>query len=230
MNRTLISVAILLLASRGLALAEEKSEKPGQTFEKAVVYFEGNATDKDAEVLFEVIGSGVGLATLKVVAPGGRTVIDYKAPDSKLGLQHITLESPEPKNDGTIQADFPEGEYTFTGSTVTGVKLLGKAMLSHKLPDAASVVNPRADAQGVPVKGLQIKWKPVKNLAGYLVVIEQEESNLSVTAKLPGGATTFSVPDGFLRPGTEYKLAVGTVSKEGNTSLVETSFTTAGKK
>ena len=223
MDRALCSAIMLLLVFPGFAHAEEK-------FAKAVVHFEQNATDKDAEVLFEAIGGAVGLATLKVVAPGGRTVIDFKAPDSKLGLQHITLESPEPKNDGSIQADFPEGEYTFTGSTVTGVKLLSKVKMSHKLPEPATILSPRADANGVPVKGQQIKWTAVKNLAACVVVIEQEESDLSVTAKLPGSATTFAVPDGFLRPGTEYKLAVGTVSLEGNTSLVETSFTTGGKK
>jgi len=38
------------------------------------------------------------------------------------------------------------------------------------------------------------------------------------------------VPDGFLLPGTEYQLAIGTVSAEGNVSFVETTFTTAGKK
>ena len=223
MDRTLCFVTMLLLVIPGFAHAEEK-------FSKAVAHFEQNATDKDAEVLFEAVGSGAGLAALKVVGPGGQTVVDFKAPDSKLGMQHITIESPEPKNDGSVQADFPEGEYTFTGSTVTGVKLLSKVKLSHKLPEPASILTPRADAIGVPVKGQQIKWTAAKNLAACVVVIEQEESDLSVTAKLPGSATTFSVPDGFLRPGTEYKLAVGTVSREGNTSLVETSFTTAGKK
>jgi hypothetical protein len=34
----------------------------------------------------------------------------------------------------------------------------------------------------------------------------------------------------LLVPGTEYKLEIGTVSREGNRSFVETSFTTAGKK
>jgi hypothetical protein len=222
MNRMLCSITLSLLVSAGPALAEEK-------FEKAVVHFEQNATDKDAEVMFEAIGGRAGLATLQVAAPGGRTVIDYKAPDSKLGLQHITLESPEPKNDGSIQADFPEGEYTFTGTTVNGAKLSSKAVLSHKLPEAASVVSPRADAKGVPANGLRIKWNSIKNLAACFVVIEQEKSDLNITAKLPGNATAFAVPDGFLLPGTEYKLAIGTVSREGNTSLVETSFTTAGK-
>lgn len=223
MSQTFVSGVILLLVSHGVAHAEEK-------FENVAVQFEQNATDKDAEVVFEATSGGAGLSALKVIAPGGRTVVDFKAPDTKLGLRHINLESPEPKNDGSIQADFPEGEYTFTGSTVTGVKLLSKVKLSHKLPEPASILSPRADANGVPVKGQQIKWTAVKNLAACVVVIEQEESDLSVTAKLPGSATTFAVPDGFLRPGTEYKLAVGTVSREGNISLVETSFTTRGKK
>lgn len=222
MKRTFCSAVVLLLVGPSLALADE-------AFEKAVVYFEQNATDKDAEVMFEAIGKGAGLAALKVVAPGGRTVIDFKAPETKFGLQHITLESPEPKNDGSIQADFPEGEYTFTGSTVSGVKLLSKAMLSHKLPGVATVVSPRADAKGVSVRGQLIKWTAPKNLESCVVAIEQEETAHSITAKLPGNATSFTVPDGFLRPGTEYKLAVGTVSRDGNTSLVETNFTTGAK-
>lgn len=223
MPRTLVYAGILLLVSYGLAHAEEK-------FEKIAVHFEQNATDNDAEVIFEAASGGAGLATLRVVAPGGRTVVDFKAPDSKLGLLHINLESPEPKNDGTVQADFPEGEYTFTGSTVTGAKLHGKARLSHKLPDTAAFVRPRPDEKGVPVKGLQIKWNTVKNPAACVVVIEQEGTEFEIAAKLPAAATTFVVPDGFLLPDTEYKLAIGTVSRDGNTSVVEISFTTEGKK
>jgi hypothetical protein len=34
------------------------------------------------------------------------------------------------------------------------------------------------------------------------------------------------VPNGFLLPGMEYQMAIGTVSGEGNISFVETSFTT----
>lgn len=223
MPRTLVYAGILLLASYGLAHAEEK-------FEKIAVIFEQNATDKDAEVVFDATSGGAGLATLKVVAPGGRTVVDFKAPDSKLGLRHIRLESPEPKNDGSVQADFPEGEYTFTGSTVTGAKLHGKASMSHTLPDTAAFVRPRPDEKGVPVKGLQIEWNAVKNLAAYAVVIEQEGTEFEIAAKLAADATTFVVPDGFLLPDTEYKLAVGTVSRDGNTSVVEISITTEGKK
>ena len=60
-------------------------------------------------------------------------------------------------------------------------------------------------------------------------VIEQEASGRKIRVTLPASATSFSVPDGFLRPHTEYKMAIGTVAKDGNSSFIETSFTTARK-
>jgi hypothetical protein len=47
---------------------------------------------------------------------------------------------------------------------------------------------------------------------------------------MPANVTKLSIPDGLLLPGTQYKLAIGTVSEDGNSSFVETDFTTAGNK
>ncbi len=219
----LFAAVTLLLVSGGWVLADEK-------FERASICFEQNATDDDAEVVIEANGGDVGLATINVVSPDGRTIINFKASNSKLGIRHFAFESPEPKNDGSVQADFPEGEYTFTGTTVTGVKLHGKAALSHKLPEVATVIQPAADAEDVPIKGLEITWRPGKNPVAYIVAIEQEESGHEVTARLPGNVTRFAVPDGFLAAGTEYKIAIGTVTAGGNSSFVETTFSTAKKE
>jgi hypothetical protein len=82
----------------------------------------------------------------------------------------------------------------------------------------------------VGAKNLKISWTPVKNLAAYIIRIKQRTLGANLTARLPGSATTFAVPEGFLLPGTEYQLAIGTVSDEGNVSFVETTFTTAGKQ
>jgi hypothetical protein len=224
MTHSILKAAVLLLlASPGLAQADEK-------FEHVAIRFEQNATDQDAEIVFEVTSGDAGLATLRVVAPDGRTVIDFSSPDSKLGIRHLSFESPEPKNDGRVQADFPQGAYTFTGSTVSGVKLRSKAALSHKLPSAVSLVRPRPDQKDVPVMGLQINWNPVKNPTAYLIVIEQEEMDRKIEAKLSGTATSFAVPDGFLAPETEYKLAIGAVTQDGNVSFAETGFATARRK
>lgn len=220
MKRELIAALLLTGALHGIASA-------GQQFERVKVFLERNLLDKDAEIKFEATGGKVGLANLKVVAPDGRTVLDVKAPDSKLGMRTLSLESPEPTNDGRVQADFPAGMYTFSGSDTSGQKLEGKAMLSHAFPDPAVFVRPKADASNVPYKGLQIGWQAVKGLGSQVVVIEHEASGRKLRADLPGNATSFNVPDGFLLPGTEYKLEIGTVAKDGNASFIETSFTTA---
>jgi hypothetical protein len=225
MTRPILALlSLLVLGTHGYAHANEK-------FERAAVRIEQNATDEDVEVVFEATSGDIGLATLRVSAPDGRTVIDFKAPDSKLGIRDLVLESPEPINDGRLQKDFPAGEYTFTGSTVTGEKLSSKATLSHQLPGPASFVHPRLNEKNVAVKGLQLKWTAPKNLAFCVVVVEHEETGAKLLeATLSGAATTLAVPDGLLVPGTEYKLEIGTVTREGNRSFVETSFTTAGKK
>ena len=68
-------------------------------FEKLSVYLERNIQDRDAEIRFEATGGDDGLAALKVSAPGARTVIDLKSPDSKLGVRSLTLELPEPDDE-----------------------------------------------------------------------------------------------------------------------------------
>jgi hypothetical protein len=199
-------------------------------FERAVVYLEQTVQDEDAEIKFDVIGGSAGLATLQVIAPDGRTVVDFKAPDSKLGVQHVTLESPEPKNDGRLQADFPAGTYRFIGSTMDGAKLMSEAVLSHKFPEPAALVRPRPDESRVPVTGLQVRWSAVKDLAAVAVVIEQEATGRELRVNLSGPTTAFTVPDGFLLPNTKYKLAIGTVSRDGNQSFIETDFATIPKR
>ena len=63
-------------------------------------------------------------------------------------------------------------------------------------------------------------------MASYIVKIEHDELGTKIEAVLPRSLTSFAVPNGFLMPGTEYELEIGTVSADGNISFVETSFTT----
>ena len=222
-RRILVAAALVVGALQGVAQADEK-------FERVKVFLERNVMDQDAEVKFEAIGGKGGLTSLKVVAPDGRTVVDLKSPDSKLGIRGMSLESPEPKNDGRVQADFPAGAYTFSGTGAGGERLEGKAMLSHTFPEPATLVRPKPEAKNVPTKGLQIGWKSVKGLGSCVVVIEQEASGRTIKANLAADASSFPVPDGFLLPDTEYKVAVGTVAKDGNSSFIEATFTTAKKQ
>ena len=218
-----LAAALLVLCAHGPVRAEEE-------FEHTAVRLEQNVSDKDVEVVFEATSDKAGMRALSIVAPDGRTVVRHRSPDSRLGIRHFTFESPELRNDGRVQKDFPEGEYTFTGITVTGDMLRGSATLSHKLPQAPTVMQPRPEAKGLPVDGLQIRWNAMKDLAGVIVVVEHEPTNQKFSVTLPGTATAFTVPSGFLRPGMEYKLAIGSMSREGNLSFVETDFTTGARK
>jgi len=176
----------------------------------------------------EVQGGDEGLAKLAVVAPDGRAVIDVTAPAATtLGFRQLRFESPEPGDFSSLKAAYPEGVYTFTGATAAGATLQGKVTLRHALPSPAAILRPAAGARGVHVKDLVITWTAVTNAVAYIVTIEQNKSDVSITARLPASAASFAVPDGFLRPGTGYLLGIGAVTGNGNMSFAETTFTTA---
>ena len=231
MRGHILAGAALVLGSLGLAPSLPDRAPTLVPFEITSVRLEQNATDEDLEVVIEATAGEEGLATLAVVAPDGRTIINFTAPpNSTPGIRQFRFESPEPKEGKGLKAAYPQGDYTFTGATAAGEKLQGVARLGHKLPTTSSLVSPQPNARGVALKNLEIKWKPADNVAGYIVEIEQAELNVSIQAKLPGTETRFDVPEGFLRPGTEYHLGIGTLTKGGNASFVETTFTTEGKE
>jgi hypothetical protein len=74
---------------------------------------------------------------------------------------------------------------------------------------------------------LQIRWEPVPGIAGYFLEVEQADASTSLAVNLPATATSFTGPEGFLAPGHEYSLGIGTRSVDGNLAVVETSFTTS---
>ena len=226
---TILAATALLLGSQQ-PTSGQQALLPPKPFGLVSVHFEQNATDGDAEVVFEAKGDQNGLVKLSVVSPDGRTVIDFRAPEASAGIRQFRMESPEPGDIESLKAAYPQGVYRFSGTTSTGVKLQGDSKLSHGLPATVSFVRPSAGAQGVSAEKLVITWTQVRGLVAYIVSIEQEELNSSVVARLPGTATRFTVPDGFMLPGTEYKLAVGTVTENGNASFVETTVKTAATK
>jgi hypothetical protein len=167
------------------------------------------------------------MAALKVSAPGERTVIDLRTPDSKLGVRSLTLESPEPADDAVVRADFPAGAYRFEGTTTKGASLRGEARLSHVFPKPATFEYPRPDQKDIPATALTLRWSVPEGIESCAIVIEQAGAPYEIRALLPGSAKSFTVPEGFLRAGKAYKFAIGTVAKDGNRSFIEAGFTTA---
>ena len=221
----------LFLFPFGSVWTANNENHTAKQFTEATIRFEQNVTDQDVEVVIEAKGGVEGLVKLSVVAPNGNNIVNVAVPDTNsLGLRHFNFESPEPKDIKGLKAAYPEGEYTFSGITSSGGKLNAKATLNHVLAEPASVLRPKADAEQVSVKDLEIAWSPVKNAAAYIVSIEQVDSDINFTAKLPGSATRLLVPNGFLVSGREYNLGIGTVTAKGNITYAETSFTTESTK
>jgi hypothetical protein len=215
-----------MLVGAGLWLG---AASPGQAKDLRVakVRFEQNATDGDVEVVFNAKGGREGLAKLTVVSPDGRTVIDFEAPDpSTLGIRQFAFESPEPKDVAGLKAAYPEGEYRFRAETVSGQVLTGASTLRHALPPTAGFVHPSEEAEGVRLP-LELRWSTPPDLKAVILEIENDDLDVRFETTLPATATSFRAPEGFLAAGTEYDLAIGTVSQAGNISFVETSFTLA---
>lgn len=220
----MLSVVIMLLASRPVLPSE-----PSFPFTTAKVRFEQNVSDQDVEVVFEVNAGDKGLSKLTVLSPDGRAVIDSLASDySTLGIREYNFESPEPRDVLRLKAVYPQGEYIFSGTTVSGDKYRSASRLSHELPPAISFLRPAAGARGVAVKDLEIAWTPVKDVAAYILEIQHDKLGVELKVKLPASTATFAVPNGLLLPGEAYQLSIGTVSDEGNISFLETTFTTVG--
>jgi hypothetical protein len=238
----ILAGATFLLGSLDLALVNGKSyarkASPGgdsssyMPFTIANVHFEQNAANEDFEMVFEAKGDSEGLAKLTVVSPDGRAVVDFTAPTvATLGVRQLRCEFPVPREAKSLESAYPEGIYTFDGTTASGDKLHGQDTLNHQLPAPTSFLHPEIEAAGVAIKNLQITWMPVKNLSAYIIYIEQtEDKAVNITAKLHGTVAAFDVPDGFLLPGTEYKLSIGTVTDKGNISFVETTFFTTKRE
>lgn len=191
---------------------------------------ERNVTDQDHEVVIELTSGDAGIASLQVQAPDGRTVMDLKFPASRLGIRRLMFESPEPRDFVALQSDYPAGDYTFSALTVSGGRLEGKAVLQHRLPDAARMLVPRHGERKAPVRGLVLQWAAGDGLAAQKVVIKDDRTGAKlIDATLPGGTRRLAVGDLVLVPGTAYNWSIGTIAPGGNASYIEADFRTGPK-
>ena len=213
-------ILALIVLSSGTIFAQNNTQ-----LETATLRLEHNVTDKDLEVVIEAKSVTEGLTKLTVIGPDGKNIVDLKGPPL-LGLRHFSFETPEPKELSSIKKAYPEGEYKFVGESVSGVKTTGQATFNHNLLQAVSIISPEADQEGIKVKNFKIEWSPVKDAVGYVLSLEQMQSETNFSTRLPGNTTSFVVPDGFLVAGSEYTLGLGAIAKNGNITFIETSFTT----
>jgi hypothetical protein len=222
-KRIFLTLALVLALPALLACV---SPLQAGEFETASIHLERNVTDDDAEAVMMVKAEDGGLSRLLITAPDGRRIGRFESRNKRnLGAREMLLESPEP-GIGTVLAAYPEGTYHFVGKTFEGEELTGEADLSHTFAEPAHVTFP-ADGATVPAAGLVIQWEPVAGVSGYFLELEQEDLELVLEVSLPASATSFNPPAGWLLPGAEYVLGIGSIGQEGNRTFTESTFTLA---
>ena len=234
MKRRLVAFGVPLLAV-GPAVwfgTTDADPKPVE-FADARLKVEINATDGDAGL--QIFLDGEAWNEVELLDPQGDPIVDMDVTGraGDFGLTELFSESSEPPFDefplDQFKALFPEGTYTFQGTTIDGAPITGTAMLTHDFPDGPQILSPRA---GSPVRRdrVVVEWSPVTtpagiDIVGYQVLVTQEEPVLRVfSADLPATARRLSVPAEFIQPRTVYKVEVLAIEAGGNQTLTEISF------
>ncbi len=225
----------------------------GEEWETAKLYIEHNATDEDTGV--HGLFGGEAWSELCIEDPNGRQVLVVD-PQEQLGdltVADLFFESREPPASeysvADLEADFPEGEYTVSGTDFEGTPRVGVALFTHDIPVEPPILAPALaeDAETaaeatVPTGGLEVRWETVTEtlsgdpltVTGYEVIITQEEfddpngfSRPIYDVHVPPDLTALSVPAEFLLPDTIYELEVLVLEESGNQTITVGFFRTA---
>jgi hypothetical protein len=209
---------------------------------EAKLIIEHNATDEDTG--FQAFVDSEGWKYLSVTGPDGAILaFEGRGKLRDLGLTELFFETVEPENaivpiDMLLEA-LPAGEYTFEGATVDGAPTGAKTVLSHAIPAGPELTFP-AEGATVPPTDLVVRWEPVEetitgasiNVVRYQVIVEKDEPpharsiGKGLSVYLPSSATSLTVPDEFLEPGTPYLWEVLAISESGNQTLSSSDFET----
>jgi hypothetical protein len=237
--RPAIALPAVCLLVFGIAAAKpdrtttsEAKRKPIR-LEASTLIVEVNATEGDAGI--QLFLDHEPWDSMKLSSPDGRTMldIDTKGRLKGYGLTELFSESSEPPFDEfplhKFKRLFPEGTYKLDGTDIEGRRLVGRAKLSHDIPDGPHITSP-ADGDEVPMEDLTVTWDPVPEpdgikIVGYRVIVEREDPLRVYQVELKGNATSVRVPSEFFQAGIEYLLEIQAIEKSGNQTFTELMFT-----
>jgi hypothetical protein len=227
------ALALAAAAAGGVA-ATDRAKKPIR-FERADLFIEINGTDGDAGLQMNLDGEDWRRLTLR--DPRGRVVMEVRGRGRLrgYGLTGMTFESSEPPFDEVplrkFKSRFPEGRYTFRGTTIDGRPMIGSDRLTHDIPSKPAVLAPAKHAVVDPA-GLVVRWEPVTRPRGidivrYLVIVTAQASGRELSVDLPARATSVGIPAGFLERAAAYAVEVLARERSGNQTIAEVPFRTS---
>lgn len=207
-----------------LATETQSGNNPNTTpFEDAESFFEFNTTDNDLGL--QIFLDAEDWEQVRVNDANGKQIVQIltQGPLKDLGITELRFESAEPSPEEVL-AQFPPGEYHFTGRTIEGEQLYSTSELSHDFL-APPTISP-SGGEEVDPENTVVTWDaPDAELVE--IIIESEETDNVFDVIVEGEVTSLTIPSEFLEPGTEYKLEILAISENGNRTIVETTFVTA---
>jgi len=233
---------------------------PPVPFKVATIHFETNASacDMGIQIKFDTDG----IASGSVTDPNGITIYSFASAGSMQATGGQTegfLEGIEPQIKELLQAlhcarsteegqsrladlfaAWPAGDYTFKGTSKTGVAFEGTATLTHFIPAGPEIVAPLGAT--VPVAPLLIEWNAVSeailpelapvNVVGYHILVEEDVPGVEVTPEVDidvdSSETSVTIPAQYLNPSTVYRFEILATDESGNQTISEGFFCTVG--
>jgi hypothetical protein len=236
------AVIALLLAGTGSALAiggleggskgktarlartttDAKTVRP-EHLESVVRY---NSTDDDAQVLLLAKDEEHAFADVRVITPDGRTVFKANVRAGEVRQSVADVRTSQHRL-AAIRRAFPPGEYRWRGRMLDGERIAGSSRLRYRLPQAPRIVSPADGASGVPVTAAEVEWQPVARAEAIFVEVEDDtDGGQELLLRLDGDATSIPIPDGFLKPETEYAVELKSMLANGNQAAADYTFVT----
>lgn len=250
MKKYLLLLPVFLMAATALILGafapKGWADPPFVRLAEAEITIELNFTDGDAGI--QIFLDGEGWDSMQVFDPDEDLILDFSA-EGSVGMQGITelfFESAEPSFDEQPLDEFlglfPEGTYSFVGTTTEEVDLTGTAELTHDLPCAPTNISGQEEEGN-----FIISWDAVENkldngsvpvvcggdpitIVRYVGVITFEAQgnhpSFETTFEVPPEVTRMTVPPEFLEgieglPG-HLKVEVKAIEESGNGTIAET--------
>ncbi len=202
------------------------AEKPWfDAFEDPALILVYSVSDEDAQIITRG-GSEDPLESLVIFGPKGvvRKKIRFKD-GARIGEADFQFDTPEPSLDD-LKAAYPPGKYLFWGQTVSGKILHNTVDLSYELLSPPEILYPGNGKVGIPTNNLVIQFAAPDEAEAIRLEIEDEEQERTVKVDLSGDASRFSVPNGWLEPGTEYVLDIKAIAENGNQTVCDIRFVT----
>lgn len=215
------------------------------------LFIEHNATDNDTGVHGLLGHDGLSEVCLRMPDGTEMFLLDPVEQFGDLGIADFFFESREPPADeysiADLEADFPEGEYRYSGVDPEGTAWIGTAHFTHDIPAAPVITEPKlaeeesAGDVTLPTTGLVVRWEPVTEtldgaaltVTGYEVIVTQVEhddphgqSRPVYDVHVPPDRNELAVVDGFLEPATVYEVEVLVLEQSGNQTISLGFFTT----